>query len=180
MLQCYIHHERIEEDPFVVMLYPTVMQLWLVYYIVSLTPHTHCNLVGISAVLIYPIKKIEVQEGWKMFHLMMHSTHFILRTTQIVREETCCCNMGYSFRLTARVLLYAPSHRQDSTYHSLCYTSCGSLAGTEIPQWVHPMKDQSDNPSHHERTLLTQSYISLPRGTVSWPYKWMPSLKYPY
>ena len=31
--------------------------------------------------------------------------------------------MGYSFRLTARVLLYAPSHRQDSTYHRLCYTT---------------------------------------------------------
>ena len=31
-------------------------------------------------------------------------------------------HMGYSFRLTARVLLYAPSHRQDNTYHSLCYT----------------------------------------------------------
>ena len=28
--------------------------------------------------------------------------------------------MGYSFQLAARVLLYAPSHRQDSTYHSLC------------------------------------------------------------
>ena len=27
--------------------------------------------------------------------------------------------MGYSFWLAARVLLYAPSHRQDSTYHSL-------------------------------------------------------------
>ena len=38
--------------------------------------------------------------------------------------------MGYSFRLTARVLLYAPSHRQDSTYHGLCYTSRGALAGT--------------------------------------------------
>ena len=38
--------------------------------------------------------------------------------------------MGYSFRLTARVLLYAPSHRQDNTYHSLCYTSRGALAGT--------------------------------------------------
>ena len=24
----------------------------------------------------------------------------------------------------------------------------------EIAQWVHPMKDRSDNPSHHERTLL--------------------------
>ena len=24
----------------------------------------------------------------------------------------------------------------------------------EIAQWVHPIKDRSDNPSHHERTLL--------------------------
>ena len=32
------------------------------------------------------------------------------------------CHMGYSFQLVARVLLYAQSHRQDSTYHSLCYT----------------------------------------------------------
>ena len=46
------------------------------------------------------------------------------------REETCCRHMGYSFRLAARVLLYAPSHRQDSTYHGLCYTSRGALAGT--------------------------------------------------
>ena len=37
---------------------------------------------------------------------------------------------GLLFRLTARVLLYAPSHKQDSTYHSLCYTSRGALAGT--------------------------------------------------
>ena len=45
-------------------------------------------------------------------------------------EETHCRHMGYSFRLAARVLLYAPSHRQDSTYHRLCYTSRGALAGT--------------------------------------------------
>ena len=31
----------------------------------------------------------------------------------------------------------------------------------EIAKWVHPMKDRSDNPSHHERTLLPRSYISL-------------------
>ena len=36
---------------------------------------------------------------------------------------------SYSFRLAARVLLYASSHRQDNTYHSLCYTSRGALAG---------------------------------------------------
>ena len=75
----------------------------------------------------------------EMFYLMTHSTHFIygymtsdiwLRTILIVRKETRCHHTGYSYRLTARVLLYAPSHRQDNTYHSLCYTSRGALAGT--------------------------------------------------
>ena len=66
-------------------------------------------------------------------------THFIygymasyiwLRTILIVREETRCRHIDYSYRLTARVLLYAPSHRQNNTYHGLCYTSRGALAGT--------------------------------------------------
>ena len=35
-----------------------------------------------------------------------------------------------SFRLAARVILYASSHRQDNTYHGLCYTSRGALPGT--------------------------------------------------
>ena len=74
-----------------------------------------------------------------MFYLTMHSTHFIygymvsdiwLRTILIVRKETHCRHIGYYFWLAARVLLYAPSHRQDSTYHRLCYTSRGALAGT--------------------------------------------------
>ena len=75
----------------------------------------------------------------KMFYLTTHSTHFIygymasdiwLRTILIVRKENRCRHIGYSYRLTARVLLYAPSHRQDNTYHGLCYTSRAALAGT--------------------------------------------------
>ena len=75
----------------------------------------------------------------EMFYLTTHSTHFIygymasdiwLRTILIVRKETRCRHIGYSYRLTARVLLYAPSHIQDNTYHGLCYTSRGALAGT--------------------------------------------------
>ena len=31
----------------------------------------------------------------------------------------------------------------------------------EIAQWVHPMKDRSDDPSHHERTFLPRSYINV-------------------
>ena len=74
-----------------------------------------------------------------MFYLTTHSTHFIygymvsyiwLRTILIVRKETRCRHIGYSYRLTARVLLYAQSHRQDNTYHGLCYASRGALAGT--------------------------------------------------
>ena len=69
-----------------------------------------------------------------MFYLTTHSTHFIygymasdiwLRTILIVRKETRCNHIGFSYRLTARVILYAPSHRQDNTYHGLCYTSRG-------------------------------------------------------
>ena len=45
----------------------------------------------------------------------------------------------------------------------------------EIAQWVHPMKDRSDDPSHHERTLclrLEKNVIyGLSRGYVKqWGY----------
>ena len=71
----------------------------------------------------------------EIIYLTTHSTLFMasdiwLRTILIVRKETRCRYIGYSYRLTARVLLYAPSHRQDNTYHGLCYTSRGALAGT--------------------------------------------------
>ena len=46
------------------------------------------------------------------------------------REETRFHHIGYSFRLAARVLLYAPSNKQDSTYHGVYYTSRGALAET--------------------------------------------------
>ena len=35
----------------------------------------------------------------------------------------------------------------------------------EISQWVHPMKDRSDDPSHHERMLLPRSYIQARNAT---------------
>ena len=41
---------------------------------------------------------------------------------------------------------YAPSYRQDSTYHGLCYTSHGALAGTRNSSMGShtPMKDRAD------------------------------------
>ena len=36
----------------------------------------------------------------------------------------------------------------------------------EIAQWVHPMKDRSDDPSQHERTLLSRSYTGVTKAVV--------------
>ena len=62
--------------------------------------------------------------------------------------------MGYSFRFTARVLLYASSHRQDNTYHGLCYTSRGALAGTRNSSMGSPWRI---DPTTH-RSMSERSY----------------------
>ena len=111
-----------------------------------------------------------MQEGRKeMFYLTTHSTHMAsdiwLRTILIARKESRCRHIGYSFRLTARVLLYAPSHRQDSTYHGLCYTSRGALFNSIS---AHSEQAVMAYVSHGHKLHLSTGYIKhfLP----SFPY----------
>ena len=76
--------------------------------------------------------------------------------------------MGYTFRLAARVLLYASSHRQDNTYHGLCYTSRGALAGTTNSSMGTPWR--IDLTTH--RTMSEHSYhgaTSLPKQLKVFP-----------
>ena len=126
-----------------------------------------------------------------MFYLTMHSTHFIygymasdiwLRTILIVRKETRCRHIGYSYRLTARLLLYAPSHIQDNTYHGLCYTSRGALAGTRNssmgpPPWrIDPtthrtMSERSTSELRPARSYSNRVYIHATRTSLfAWLY----------
>ena len=122
-----------------------------------------------------------------MFYLTKHSTHFIygymtsdiwLRTIQIVRKETRCRHIGYSYRLTARVILYAPSHRQDNTYHGLCYTSCGALAGTRNSSMGPPHEGSIRRPIAPWANVLPLSYVPLPEhgepGVLGWVRKYDP------
>ena len=44
----------------------------------------------------------------------------------------------------------------------------------EIAQWVQPMKDRFNDPSHHERTLLPRIYNSLLILTGSTPPPLLP------
>ena len=85
-----------------------------------------------------------------------------LRTILIVRKETRCRHIGYSYRLTARVLLYAPSHRQDNTYHGLCYTSRGALAGTRNSSMGPPHEGSIRRPIAPWANALLLSYVPLP------------------
>ena len=57
------------------------------------------------------------------------------------RQET----HGLLFTISNKGSLYAPSHRQDNTYHGLCYTSRGALAETtnSISQCLKPGVDCS-------------------------------------
>ena len=104
----------------------------------------------------------------EIFYLTTHSTHFIygymvsdiwLRTILIVRKETHCRHIGYSYRLTARVLLYAPSHRHDNTYHSLCYTSRGALAETRNSSMGPPHEGSIRRPTAPWANALPLSYV---------------------
>ena len=91
----------------------------------------------------------------------------MVRTIQIAREETRCRHMGYSFRLTASfVYMHHPTGRISHTTAFVTPVAEHWLE-REIAQWVHSMKDRSDDPSHHERTLLPRSYISLLDMTVT-------------
>ena len=78
-----------------------------------------------------------LKEGNVLFNNVLNTFYFTIYGVghmvkyHSAKEETYCCHyMGYSFQLAARDPLYAPSHRQVSTYHDLCYASCGALAGT--------------------------------------------------
>ena len=79
-----------------------------------------------------------------MFYLTTHSTHFIygymasdiwLRTILIVRKETRCRHIGYSYRLTARVLLYTPSHYRITHTTTFVTPVVEHWLEREIAQW---------------------------------------------
>ena len=84
--------------------------------------------------------------------------------------------MGYSFRLIARVLLYAPSHRQDSTYHSLCYTSRGAMAGTRNSSMGPPYEGSIRRPIAPWANALTTELHLAP--FLKWYiHLWLPNYR---
>ena len=98
-------------------------------------------------------------EGRKeMFYLTMHST-FYLRLYGIrhmVKDHSDSergnplLPHGLLFLISSKV---APSHRQESTFHSLCYTSRGALAGKTAAGCLHHL---SVLVSHYGTSIFVQ------------------------
>ena len=64
------------------------------------------------------------------FYLRLYGVRHMVKDHSGREKGNLLSSHRLLFQLTARVLLYAPTHRQDCTYHGLCYTSRGALAGT--------------------------------------------------
>ena len=65
------------------------------------------------------------------FHLRSCGVEHMVKNHSGKERETLCRHyMSYSFRLAARNLVHAPSHRQSSTYHGIFLIQvCCALAG---------------------------------------------------
>ena len=73
---------------------------------------------------------------------------------------------GLLFPISSKVFfLYAPSHRQDCTYHGLCYTSRGALAGTRNSSMGPPHEGSIRRPIAPWANALTTELRLAP---VSW------------
>ena len=64
------------------------------------------------------------------FYLRLYGVRHIVKDHIDSERE-----MGYSFRLIARVILYASSYRHDNTYHGICYTSRRALDGMDRSEY---------------------------------------------
>ena len=123
-----------------------------------------------------------------MFYLTMHSTHFYLRLYGVKHVVKDHSDSKRGNPLPPHRLLFPISSKgsficiiPDRITHTTAVVTSvvEHWLEREIAQWVHPMKDRSDNPLHHERMLLPRSYISLPpvnkvtqqsKLNIHWPW----------
>ena len=104
------------------------------YWFITRSVHFKDNLMMFSMYFCYWLY-CNWKEGNVLFnnalntcYLRLYGVRHMVKTTQIVREETHCRHIDYSFWLAARVLLYALSHRQDNTWPLLHQSwSTGSM-----------------------------------------------------
>ena len=101
-----------------------------------------------------------------MFYLTTHSTHFILLLKGVEHMLKDHSDSERGNPLPPHGLLF-PINSKGSFTDRITHTTAfvtpvvEHWLEREIAQWVNSMNDRSDDPLHHERTLLPRSYILL-------------------
>ena len=70
-------------------------------------------------------------DALNIFYLRLYGIRHMVRYPSDGERRNPCTNIWTT------LFDYAPSHRQDSTYYGLCYTSPVALAGTRNISLVH-------------------------------------------
>ena len=92
-----------------------------------------CALFDVCELSAFGRKEVVVSfnDALEPFYLQLYGVgHMVKDHSDSERGNPLLPQHGLHFLISSKVSLYEPSHRQDSTYHDLCYTSCGALAGT--------------------------------------------------
>ena len=106
-----------------------------------------------------------------MFYLTTHSTHFILRLYGVGHMVKDHSDSEKGNPLPTHGVLFPINSKGYficTIPHRIAHTTAfvtpvvEHWLEQEIAQLVCLTKDRSDDPSHHERTLLPWSYVSLP------------------
>ena len=62
-------------------------------------------------------RNVLFNDALNTFYLRLYGVRHMVKDDSDSEKGNPLPPLGYSYRLTARVLLYAPSYRQDNTYH---------------------------------------------------------------
>ena len=95
------------------------------------------------------------------FYLQLYGVRHMVKDHSDRERGNLMLPHGLLFPISSKGSFICIIPRQDNTYHSLCLHQSWSTGWNM--KWLNgsTMKDRSDAPSHHERTLLPRSYISL-------------------
>ena len=97
-------------------------------------------------------RNVLFNDALNTFYLRLYGVRHMVKDHSDSEKGNPLPHIGYSYRLTARVLLYASSHRQDNTYRGLCYTSRGALAGTRNSSMGPPHEGSIRQPMSERST----------------------------
>ena len=112
--------------------YNEITKVWCFYFWRHTNTHTHSLTYTHTCTFTHIYKHTHTHTFTKththMRHIHSHTnSQTLIHAHTLTHTYTHTC---YSFQSAARLLLCSSSHRLENTYHGICSTSRGALAGT--------------------------------------------------